>query len=173
MLFRPVVILIVMLVSNVAFAQPEVQNPCSLIGLQGSLRSGACLTSTNDGIFPNVIPNVAIHGDVNDVNAKLIAVAVLELRTLNTLIKKLGEDMNSYRVALGQAQSGFEVATKTSIEKQESWRKTALEKTLADVQLIPAKLAVDEDLRKALLAVLKQQLADDPTFVQAVRDAAR
>jgi hypothetical protein len=96
-----------------------------------------------------------------------------ELRALIGELQGLRKEMYDYKVALTQAKAGFEQASKDTVNNQETWRKTALEQTLKDVERIPSRLATDNGLRLALLAMLKEELPKDPAFVQAVREAAK
>jgi hypothetical protein len=161
-------LVLVVAASSAPFAGAQEQNPCTVLGLQGTFdRIGGtlgCVGGRTSGTF---------SADNTELSLRLAAVSVSEIRALTAEIKGLRSEMSAYRAALAQAKSGFDEATKATITGQEAWRQKALEQTLKDVQQIPARLALDDGLRQALLLTLKEDLQKDPTFIEAIREAAK
>lgn len=104
---------------------------------------------------------------------RLAAQTVVELRTLVGEIRGLRSEMQSYAAGLDQAKAKFDATTNSVAANQETWRKEALNETLAQVAAIPARLGTDPGLREALLETLKVELAKDRAFVEAVHQATK
>lgn len=153
---------------------PPNQDPCKVLAVGGTFSSisgtPGCVVQPNFG-FPNAQPSFSARDQ--ELNLMLSARVASELRALIGEIQGLRKEMYDYKVALTQAKAGFEQAAKDAASNQETWRKTALEQTLKDVEKIPARLATDNNLRQALLATLKEELPREPTFIQAVREATK
>lgn len=163
-------------VAPMAIAQmppPPAQDPCKVLGI---IAAYGVVSGTSGCVTPRTFlgpADVSISVRDTELNTMLAARIASELRVLIGEIQALRSEMTAYKVGLSQAQAGFDAAAKTALSNQETWRKSALEQTLADVQQIPARLAGNDDLRKALISTLMQDLPKDPIFVQTLRDALR
>lgn len=153
---------------------PPNQDPCKVLAVGGTFSSisgiPGCVVQPQFG-FPNGQPSFTARDQ--ELNLMLSARMASELRALIGELQGLRKEMYDYKVALAQAKAGFEQASKDATSSQETWRKTALEQTLKDVERIPSRLATDNGLRQALLTMIKEDLPKDSTFLQAVREATK
>lgn len=163
-----------LLVKSVAaqMPPPPPQDPCQVLGIKAPFSdlNGSAGCIGNSG-FPNNQYYFAARTD--QVSLMLAARTITELRSLISEIQGLRAEMRDYKISLTQAKASLDATTKATTESQEAWRKTALQQTLADVERIPARMASDNGLRLALLALLREELPKDSQFIQAVREAAK
>ena len=86
-----------------------------------------------------------------------------------SLLASISNQMKEFKIAvdaLNQASANLLASNKT-------WRNETLTKALDRVDAMPAKLADVDSLKKALAAVLTDQLANDPTFLAKVKSMSQ
>lgn len=109
------------------------------------------------------------HHEKNETDVRLAAQTIADLRTLIAEIRGLRAEMREYQQKLAQAKAEYDIAIKTTTASQESWQAKALNDTLESVEKIPARLALDKNLREALLTSLKDELPKDSDFIETLR----
>lgn len=153
----------------VSAQQPVLGDPCPILfgdsyKLHGltDWRSISCFTAT-----ANLPPNVSSRE--YEAQPRLAAVTITELRNLTGEIRGLRAEMREYQQKLAQAKANYDTAITTTTASQEAWRAKALNDTLVSVERIPARLALDKNLRAALLSSLKEELPKDQEFIDTLR----
>jgi hypothetical protein len=110
-----------------------------------------------------------VSNEKDEIDIRLAAQTITDLRTLIGEIRGLRTEMREYQQKLAQAKAEYDTAIKTTTASQESWQAKALNDTLESVEKIPARLALDKNLREALLASLKDELPKDSDFIETLR----
>lgn len=149
---------------------PTYGNPCSILHGDGYQTSYA--GPTEELAYCYAPPGKALREEQHrniEMSQRLAAQTITDLRTLIGEIRGLRTEMKEYQQKLVQAKANYDATIKTNTASQEAWQAKALNDTLESVEKIPARLALDENLRKALLAGLKDELPKDPDFIETLR----
>lgn len=164
------------LLVGLAFAQTAIAqaDPCSVTNTPGVLTQYGgdlgCYSPPSGS--PGGAPTVQ-QASNGKLELRLAAQTVVELRALIGEIQALRQQMQAHAASLQQARVNFKSTADAVVVAQDKWQKEALEKTLADIKVIPALLGADKGLRDALLSTLREELPKDPAFVRAVQQAAK
>lgn len=153
--------------SLAAFGQaiPDNQEPCKVLGYSTSYN---IVQSRCEAVqFPS--GSLKVDATSPAIDAMLSARIASDLRTLVVEIQGLRNDMKTYQATLAQAKSNYETAAKAASDSQKEWQAKALDDTLKEVEKIPARLALDKNLRAALVSSLKEDLPKDPDFIETIR----
>ncbi len=153
--------------SLTAFGQaiPANQEPCKVLGFKSSYNivQGRCELSQ----FP--VGSLIVDANNPAIDVMLSARISSDLRALVVEIQGLRNDIKTYQATLKQAKSNYETTAKAASDSQKEWQVKALDDTLKEVEKIPARLALDKNLRAALLSSLKDELPKDPDFIETIR----
>jgi len=114
--------------------------------------------------YPNRVFN-----EKDEAILRIGALTITELRTIIAEIRGLRAEMRDYQQQLAQAKASYNATIKANTSAQEAWQVKALNETLDGVEKIPARLALDKNLREALLTSLKDELPKDQDFIETLR----
>jgi uncharacterized membrane protein YccC len=145
-------------------------NPCSLVQIGGTYQANSdsvCIGAPTP-FPPHTQPTLSTR---QSMNTELAAHAVSGLRELIAEVRGLREDLKAHAKNLADARTGFDSSTKATAAAQEVWRTQALAKVVDDLKKVPVLMAADPVLQTTLQGKLRADLADDATFIAALRTA--
>lgn len=164
---KPIVGVFAATFSLAAFGQaiPANQEPCKVLGFASSYN----IIQVRCESVPYYNGPLKVDAEKPAIDSMLSARIVSDLRALVVEIQGLRNDMRTYQATLSQAKANYEAAAKAASDSQKEWQSKALNDTLANVEKIPARLALDKGLRAALLSSLKEELPKDQDFIDTLR----
>lgn len=136
---------------------------CPTAGASGDYRSEqGCFKKHTSHIVP-----AEIDQRPQDIQLVLAAKQVNALNALIAEVQQLRKELATNTAKLEDARKAYDLANAKAV----TWKKDALESVLADIRSMPAALAGNSELRRALVPAVASDLVADKAFLDAVHGA--